>query len=126
MNSAISRVFTLIICSAAAPWLTFSYQIVRAQASHSALRSPQTEFLSKKPLSSDELFEKQKREQEILYDRWQQQQSQWQRQQQSQWQRQQQDRWQQQQQQQFLLQRLQQRQLQKFQIQQFRQPKLQG
>jgi hypothetical protein len=119
MNSAVSRVFTLIIFSTAAPWLTFSYQIVRAQASNSALRAPQTELLSKKPLSPDELFEKQKREQEILYDRWQQQQSQWQRQQQ-------QDRWQQQQQQQFLLQHFQQRQFQKFQIQQFRQPKLQG
>jgi hypothetical protein len=118
MNSAISRVFILIIFSTAAPWLTFSHQIVRAQASNPSLRTPQTELLSKKPLSPDELFEKQKREQEILYDRW--------KQQQSQWQRQQQDRWQQQQQQQFLIQHWQRRQLQKFQPQQFHQPKSQG
>jgi hypothetical protein len=118
MNSAILRVFILIIFSTAAPWLTFSHQIVRAQSSNPALRTPQTRLLPKKPLSSDELFEKQKREQEILYDRWQHQQSQWQ--------RRQQNRWQQQQQQQFLIRHLQQRQLQKFQIQQFRQPKLQG
>lgn len=118
MKSAISRVFTLIIFSTAAPWCTFSHQIVRAQASHPSLRTPQTEFLSKKRLSSDELFEKQKRERETLYDRWQQRQSQWQ--------RQQQDRWQQQKQQQFLIQHWQQRQLQKFQIQQFHQPKLRG
>jgi hypothetical protein len=111
MKSAVASVFcTFVIFSGIASSPTSANLYPHAQTSQLSLRIPRAERLAEKLPSPDELFDRQKQEQEILLNRWQQQQEQRQQQQDLRFQQQ----IEQQQHQQFLLQQQQERQLQPF------------